>query len=310
MAAAVAALTLVAVLAAGVGAFALLHQRIGDLRSIPDVFAGLDEATRPAAPGPGAGGGRPVTFLLVGTDTRADGATTGTAATEAGADARADTIMLARFKGGGEVSVVGIPRDSWVEVPGHGKNKINAAYAFGGPSLLVRTVEQLTNVRVDHFAVVDFAGFAAVTDAIGGVEVQVDTPSSNLGHTFQRGRQLMNGEQALAFVRQRHGLPGGDFDRIQRQQAYLLGVVRTLGEKRIWTNPGAVGDLVDAATRSISVDDSLGTAGLLALAAQARTVRGDRVAFSLAPVAGVGMEGAQSVVYLDLDATERLGDRL
>ena len=97
-------------------------------------------------------------------------------------------------------------------------NKINAAYAFGGPSLLIRTVENLTALRIDHFAVVDFAGFRSVVDAVGGIDVGISAATNNDGVDFHQGVNHLDGTQALAYVRQRYGLADGDLDRAQRQQ--------------------------------------------------------------------------------------------
>src|SRR5919199_180245 len=152
--------------------------------------AGLDVVAGPALlstgrPGPaaptGGGGGTaaPITFLLVGSDTRAD------VAPGELPDARSDAIMIARFAGDREhAQVISIPRDSWVDIPGHGMDKINAAYALGGPTLLIQTVEQLTGVRIDHYAAIDFAGLTQVTDDLGGVDVTVPKTTSNGPYTF------------------------------------------------------------------------------------------------------------------------------
>ena len=124
--------------------------------------------------------------------------------------------MIARLNPDRTVAAVAsIPRDSWVDIPGHGHDKINAAYSFGGPSLLVATVENLTQIRIDHFAVIDFAGFRSMVDAVGGIDVGIDAPTSSDGVAFHQGVNHLDGRAALAYVRQRYGLIGGDFDRAQ-----------------------------------------------------------------------------------------------
>src|SRR3954469_23927263 len=120
--------------------------------------------------------------------------------------------------------LISIPRDSWVDIPGHGMNKINASYAFGGPSLLIQTVEQLTEVRIDHYVAIDFDGIAEVTDALGGVDVEVAESTQNGPYTFTAGVNHISGEQARWYLGQRYGLAGGDFDRVKRQQQYLRAV--------------------------------------------------------------------------------------
>lgn len=132
---------------------------------VNDVFGPLDVAQRPAAT-------ESLTFLLVGTDSRSPEPTTGAEASGPeyvpGAQ-RSDVIMLFTLSPDRTgASVVSIPRDSWVPIPGRGLGKINTAYSYGGPTLLINTVEQLTQLRVDHFMVIDFAGFQQMTDAVGG----------------------------------------------------------------------------------------------------------------------------------------------
>src|SRR6185437_9099672 len=125
---------------------------------------------------------------------------------------RTDAIMLLHIAGDRRsATVVSIPRDSWVDIPGQGKKKINAAYAIGGPALLVRTIEQLTQIRIDHFAIIDFYGFKSIINAIGGVDVNVARTTTDVFHdTLHKGVNHLNGQQALNYVRERHNLPGGD----------------------------------------------------------------------------------------------------
>jgi LCP family protein required for cell wall assembly len=202
--------------------------------------------------------------------------------------------MLLRITGDRRnAQVISIPRDSWVTIPGHGRNKINAAYAFGGPSLLIQTVEALTNVRVDHFGVIDFAGFKTMTDALGGVDVAVNQQTSSRGVTFTEGMNHLNGDQALVYVRQRYELAGGDFDREQRQQNYLRAMLTTASQGNLLGSPGKLDDFIRALTGSVSAKD------LVTLAFGSRDLKPGSVAFLTAPVTGTGMEGDQSVVYLD-----------
>ena len=292
-----AAVVLMLLLLAG-GTVALLLQRLGDnVERIPGAFAGLDEAARPAP----IGG---TTFLLVGTDTRADGPTTGGSAV--GGD-RSDALMLARLAADGtSAAVVSIPRDSWVEIPGRGPNKINAAYAFGGPSLLIKTVENLSGVHVDHFAVVDFAGFTAVVDSVGGIDVTVAQPTRDRGVDFHRGVNHLDGAQALVYVRQRYGLADGDLDRAQRQQAALRAVLGKAASSGMLADPVALYGFLDATSRVVGVDDTLTNGGLQALAFSLRDLRPANVTFLRAPVAGFGREGDQAVDHLDAAEAGRL----
>ena len=293
--------TVLALVAAG-GLWYLTDRYGGNIDRVGDVFSDIDDSSRPAPATPAqAAGDEPVTFLLVGSDTRL--------AAQTGQDpgGRSDAIMLARLSADREhAQLISIPRDSWVDIPGRGLNKINAAYAFGGPSLLIETVEQLTQVRIDHYVAIDFLGLIEVTDALGGVEVEVAETTTNGPYTFPAGTNVLDGLQARWYLAQRYGLPGGDFDRVRRQQQYLQSVFDTLFSRNTFTDPGQLDSALLAFTSAVSVDDTLGNRDLLGLAFSMRDLRPENVEFFTAPVLGTGREGPASVVYLDETAGERM----
>ena len=271
-----------------------LTEKLGDnIARVPDAFRGLDGSTRP----PAADG---LTFLLVGTDTRSEAPTTGTAANGTAGGARSDVLMIARLSADAKTAaVVSIPRDSWVDIPGHGMNKINATYALGGPSLLIRTVEKLTALQIDHFAVVDFAGFRSVVDSVGGIDVGISAPTSDRGVNFRQGINHLDGAEALVYVRQRYGLAGGDLDRAQRQQNALRAVLNKVASTGTLDDPIGLYRLLDATGEFVSVDDTLSNEGLRSLTQKLRGLPPEQVSFLRAPVSSLGRERAQSVVYLD-----------
>jgi LCP family protein required for cell wall assembly len=289
------------------GAFWWLNSFAGKIHRIPDVFSSIPEQQRPDKPAAGQPGHGGVTFLLAGTDRRSDVPTTGQEA-EAnqfvpGAQ-RTDTIMLVHLTDDRKKAyVVSIPRDSWVPIPGHGYNKINAAYSFGGPALYVRTIERLTGIRVDHLAVIDWSGFKTLTDAVGGVTVTVPkTVYDSARHqTWTAGTHRLDGNEALLYVRQRHGLPGGDFDRVKRQQYFLRVLMGKALSQNTFTNPLRLGRLLDAVTKTVSVDDTLSNGDLRGLALSLRDLRTEDVTFLTVPTTGTGFEGKASVVYVDKD---------
>jgi LCP family protein required for cell wall assembly len=293
------ALALVLALVIGGGLWYLTERYAGNVSRLGDVFAGLDD--RPAAPTPAQSeGAAPVTFLLIGSDTRAD--------LKAGAlpDARSDVIMLVRFGGDRtHAQVVSIPRDSWVDIPGHGMDKINASYAFGGPTLLIQTVEQLTGVRVDHFAALDFQGLIDITDALGGVDVKIAQTSHWGPYTFPAGTVHINGAMARWYLTERKDLPGGDFDRERRQQQYLKLMLDKLLSQGLFTDPGKLDSTMRTVT-SNAADSRLSDSDLLGLATSLRGLRTNNIAFLTAPVLGTGREGSASVVYLDQTADKRM----
>jgi LCP family protein required for cell wall assembly len=297
----------VALVALGATGLLLERQRAYDrnIQRVPGAFPA--ESGRPArAPG------RAENWLLVGSDRRADQATTGRDANQPlwryGAQ-RADTIMLVHFPADrGRIYLVSFPRDAWMPIQGYGNAKLNAAFSFGGPPLLIATIERQTGVRVDHLAILDFQGFKSITDALGGVDVQVTrtvwAPAQKV--LWPAGTHHLDGARALDFVRQRHNLPGGDLGRIKRQQAFLKALAGQMVERGTLANPLRLNALLEACTKAVSVDESLTISRLRTLALQFGSVRPGNVVFATAPVAGTGTEGRQSVVYLDRAKGQRL----
>ncbi|WP_262401719.1 LCP family protein [Actinomadura sp. CNU-125] len=252
-------------------------------------------------PGPNVAGTE--NWLLVGSDARSETQTTGQ-----GNDAwkpgqqRTDTIMLLHLPADRKKAyMISFPRDSWVTVPGYGKQKINAAFSYGGPKLLIQTIEGLTGVRIDHYGAIDFAGFESMVDALGGVTVNIKKsvydPARKVN--WQAGKQELNGEEALLFVRQRYNLPNGDFDRMKRQQALLRALAKKAADSGTLTNPLKLDRFLSALTKSISVDDGLSGGDLRSLAVSMRNVRVSDVTFLTTPDKGTGMVQKQSVVFLD-----------
>ncbi|MGW1678336.1 LCP family protein [Saccharopolyspora sp. NPDC002376] len=203
-----------------------------------------------------------------------------------------------------------LPRDSYVSIPdGYGEHKINSAYGRGkaeartalqaegvtdpadlerrsndaGRKLLVRTVEQLTGVNVDHYAEVNLLGFYQLTQAIGGVEVCLNNAvdDSFSGAHFPAGHQMISGGDALAFVRQRHGLPRGDLDRVQRQQAFMAGLARSMLSTGTLTNPAKLNRMFDSVQQSVVLDQGL---DVLSFAGQLQGLAGGNISFDTIPV--------------------------
>jgi len=287
----------------------LQSQLSGQVERIDNVFTGLENRPPRATTGTAENA---LNILVMGTDRRAEGATTGSAATGEswvpGAQ-RTDTIMILHVDGDREgASLISIPRDSWVDVPGYGPNKINAAFSFAGPSLAVQTIEQLTGVRIDHLAVIDWTGFEALTDVLGGVTVTVPQTVEDTRHNviWRKGRQTLDGAAALLYVRQRYGLPGGDLDRVRRQQAFVRSLMRSSMSTLRGSDPRAAYDLLDATTQNVSVDEEWDFSDLRDLTLDLRGLSPSAVNFITAPVRGLGREGAQSVVYLDRAANRGL----
>ena len=197
-------------------------------------------------------------YLLVGSDSR-KGLTKKqqkqlhTGATEG---QRTDTIMIMHVPLIGTPTLVSIPRDSWVGIPGYGENKINAAFSYGGPELLITTVEAATGLHIDHYVEIGFAGVANTTDALGGVKLcpTRNYEDVNSGLNVKKGCQTMNGKQALAYVRMRYADPRGDLGRVDRQQEYIAAVAKKAMNPITWLLPwrsfGAASEAGDSLTVS------------------------------------------------------------
>jgi LCP family protein required for cell wall assembly len=141
---------------------------------------------------------------------------------------RTDSIILVHVpSGGGKPALISLPRDSYVPIPGHGRNKINAAYSLGGPKLLVGTIEQVTGVRIDGYVEIGFVGFASVVDSLSGVEICVkqNMKDALAGIDLKAGCQSLDGRNALGYVRARYSDPRGDIGRVERQREFLGAIM-------------------------------------------------------------------------------------
>ncbi len=239
-------------------------------------------------------GGKPFTMLLVGSDSRAALAANNPGNAQFGSAAetpgqRSDTIILARIAPATrQVEILSLPRDLWVNIPGLGQNRINAAFD-SGPNLLIQTIQQDLNIPVNHFVEVNFDTFQAITDAVGGVKFYFPTPAKDaysLLNVPAPGCVLLTGSQALGFVRSRHyeyyqnGYwhfeAQSDLARIQRQQAFIKKMLeKAQGE---FTNPIALNDVIGGITKNLTVDSGFSTSLLLDLAKDFRSVNPSTIA--------------------------------
>ncbi|RKS70781.1 LytR family transcriptional attenuator [Actinomadura pelletieri DSM 43383] len=297
----------IALVVAGVGGLAWQRQSAynGNIDRIKGVMP-----AGPQRPGPNVEGTE--NWLLVGSDSREDAATTGEGnQVWKPGQQRTDTIMLLHLPADRKKAyIVSFPRDSWVEIPGYGNQKINAAFSFGGPKLLIETIENLTGIRVDHYGAIDFEGFKSMTDALGGVTVNIKQSVYDPARKKQwtAGKHKLDGEEALLFVRQRYNLPNGDFDRIKRQQAFLGALARQASARGTLTNPLKLDRFLSALTKSISVDEEVSAGDLRSLALSMRGVRASDVVFLTAPHKGTGTRAKQSVVFLNQEKAKALFD--
>lgn len=279
------------------------------------------------------------TILLVGLDSRTD--THGNPlpqdvldalrAGEADGEQNTDTMMVVHIPADPEKKAfaLSLPRDSYVDIAGgFGRHKLNSAYARSkneaasrlrnegaddqtveresateGRKNLIATISALTGLTIDHYAEIGLYGFSELTKAVGGVPVCLNEPVHDTysGADFRAGRQTLKGVNALKFVRQRHGLPNGDLDRVRRQQAFLAGVANQLFSSGTLTSPTRISDLVDALTKSVVLDRDW---DLLTFATQLTTLTGDDIEFSTIPTGTIDLQTPYDGSAVEVDPAQ------
>ncbi|MEO5878238.1 MAG: LCP family protein, partial [Streptosporangiaceae bacterium] len=236
-------------------------------------------------------------ILLLGSDTRA-GSNAKYGKSLKKEPPRADTTILVHLSPGGAAATgISFPRDLLVDIPtcknpdtGYvtqgARGMLNSAYTYGGVSCTWKTIERMTNIHIDHFALVDFSGFKAVVNALGGVDIcltqDVDDDKSKLH--MKKGTHRVKGEQALAYVRARHGLgDGSDLSRIKRQQLFLGSVAKKAMDRGTLSNPIKLAGFLNATTKSLTVDDGFDSGAMLKLGEKLKGMSTGKVRFVTVP---------------------------
>ena len=255
-------------------------------------------------------------------------------------DSATDTMMILHIPADGKkATIISFPRDSWVSIPGHGMFKLNAAYLDGfndaaaqgakdlltrqsaGILLVAQTLSELTGLHIDHYVQVNLLGFYEISEAIGGVNLCLNEaqnketegdpshPNGYSGINLKKGwNRNVRGAQALAFVRQRHGLPRGDIDRIVRQQYFLSAVFKKATSSSTLLNPFKLQKLLDSVKRSLITDPKL---DILSFVQQFTKIAGGNVSFATVPIVDPGFwEGNQQVVKVDPAAVKTFVSKL
>ena len=229
-------------------------------------------------------------YVLLGSDSRDPG--------NAG-NGRSDTIMVVHLNAKrNQAYIVSFPRDMYVTIPGHGRNKINAAYALGGVPLTVRTLEKLTAVRMDHVALVNFEGFISLTDDLNGVTVTNKNAFSSHGFDYPEGKITVAGERALWFVRERKSLPRGDLDRAENQRNVIKAIVAKGLSAQVISDPAKFTRFVGNVATHLTVDNSL-TDDEIRRTAFSLRLGADDITLLQAPIAGDATVGGQSILVAD-----------
>ena len=280
-----------------------------------------------------------IDILMVGMDSRTDAQGNPLSeeqlrmlsAGESDGELNTDTLILIRIPNDGEKAYgISLPRDSYVEIPGYGQHKINSAYLRAkneemerlreegvedeselhvrsnreGAKNLIATVEELTGATIDHYAEVNMLGFYDITNAIGGIEVCLKQPVDDFrsGARFRAGRQTLTGVAALAFVRQRHGLPNGDLDRIVRQQVFMNGMAKKVFSQDM-LEPGSdtLEKLQGAIQKSVVLDEDW---NVIEFAQQMMSFTDGRMSFETIPVGSINLETPEDGSAVEVDPDE------
>lgn len=256
----------------------------------------------------------PLNILVAGVDKRAGLTARQEARLHVGHDisANSDTLMVVHVPASHRyVQVVSLPRDSWVPIPGHGMNKINAAYGFGGPRLMVATVEAATGLKINDYVEINFLGFVKVINAVGGVDICLPFPVDDnySGLHLPAGKSHVNGITALMFARDRHSFATSDLARISNQQQMMSTLLSQAVSAGTLSDPFRFQKLLSSVTAAVQVDRGFNVTGL---ASQLKGIRPSDVAFSTVPLGNLNYMApdGQSAVQWDAAAAGRLFGRM
>jgi LCP family protein required for cell wall assembly len=255
--------------------------------------------------------GDTLTFLVVGSDSR-QGIEDLTFFGPAGGE-RGDVIILVRLdQASGEARMLSIPRDLWVDIPGNGEGKINAAYSYGGPSLMVQTIRENLGIEVNHYVEVDFLGFTAMVDELGGIEMTFPYPArdAHSGLSVDDGTQILDGEQALAFARSRKyeeyqgerwvSVDASDLGRTQRQQEVVRAILTELKSPSSIAEAGAI---AGSMAQHMTVDGTLADTSVASLAWNFRGLVTGSIEGHTLPVYGDSVNGASVAMAAEPEAS-------
>ena len=287
-----------------------------------DVFSGIDKRPEKKSTA--------MNYLLVGSDTR-EGLSkaelkalrVGSVATAAGK--RSDTMLLVHIsKARDKAVMISIPRDTFALIPEHtsksGKlipaaySKINSSFNWGGAPLLIQTIEEMTELKIDHYIEINFAGFARIVDSIGGVEVctkkNINDPKSHL--ILEAGVHTLNGIESLKYVRTREFDGLGDLGRMQRQQAFMSAVLRKATSAGVLLNPVTMASFINSSLSAVTTDSELKNSDLIALAKQMKSLSTSSVRTLTVPLSNLNYysNGVTSAVLWDPVLAPQLWTRL
>lgn len=306
---AVVAAMLVCVLGAGYFVFDLQRQFNSKSNSLALGFSDADQEARPVKDPDD----KSMNILMLGVDHAADDSD-GSAALSGAVEQRSDSMMLVHIpEDRSQVYVMSMVRDMYVDIPGYGKNKLNAAVSLGGVPLLMRTVEGLFDTKIDHVAMVDFEGFKELSTALGGVTVENDIPftANDTDYFYPAGKIDLEGDRALRFVRERKSFTNGDYQRVANQRKFIAAAANKLLSSDTLTNPVKLYDIVDTVSPYLTFDEDFDAATLVGLGLQLKNIDTQNMAMFTMPTAGTSTTAdGQSIELASELAIAQIGEAL
>ncbi|HJX77030.1 LCP family protein [Glutamicibacter sp.] len=280
----VVALVVVAALGAGFYVFNLQHKFNSKSNSVAINYTEEQQNQRPVkAPDDGS-----MNILMLGVD-HADENEAESAALDGAVSQRSDSMMLVHIpEDRKQIYVMSLVRDMWVDVPGYGQHKLNAAVELGGVPLLMQTVEGLFDTKVDHVAMIDFAGFRELSTALGGVKVTNEIPftAHDTDYFYPEGEITLEGDRALRFVRERKSFSDGDYQRVKNQRTFLMAAVNQVLSNDTFTNPTKLYNIVDKVSPYLTFDSEFDAATIVGLGMQLKNVDTENLEMFTMPTAG------------------------
>lgn len=230
---------------------------------------------------------------------------------------RSDVMMVLHVSGDRKnIHVMSIPRDTWVQIKGHGEGKINWALSFGGVPLAVKTVENFLDIHVDHVVVIDFDGVKKLTKILGGVTLDnpvafsTDPIADPTVYYFKKGLVTLEGGSALAYVRERHAFAQGDVARVANQQRFVAALIEKILSMDVLTNPGKLVGIAGAIGELLVTDEAIDSSWVLSTALELSDITTDDLTFFTMPIETTAMIGSQYAVIANESEIGRLSDML
>ncbi|MGP5031582.1 LCP family protein [Glutamicibacter arilaitensis] len=275
---------LVAVLSAGYVLFDLQRQFNSKSNTVALGFSDAEEQARPIKDPDD----KSMNILLLGVD-HADEGTAQSAALEGAVSQRSDSMMLVHIpEDRSQVYVMSMVRDMYVDIPGHGMNKLNAAISLGGVPLLMQTIEGLFDTKLDHLAMIDFEGFRELSTALGGVTVDNEIPftAKDTDYFYPAGDITLQGDRALRFVRERKSFTNGDYQRVANQRKFISAAANQVLSSSTLANPVKLYEIVDKVSPYLTFDQNFDAATLVGLGLQLKNVNTENMEMFTMPTAG------------------------